>query len=85
MEMKEINDKISALYDDTIAHSKMLVEEYEKTAKEILEADHAGGKNITYDRYQYLCAKRQALKIEIDLHNEYFRGIVAVANIVLKS
>ena len=83
MKMSEIIEKISVLYRSELSHGKELRDEYNEVVKKIMEADRTRGENITLANYQYLSARKQALKLAIDMHDEYRNGINEVREFLM--
>jgi hypothetical protein len=83
MKMSEIIDKVSELYRSELKASKTMHKELEDVTLKLMEADKAHGENITLANYQYLKARRIALRSEIDLHAKYCNGISAAREILM--
>lgn len=83
MKLNEIIDKVSELYRSELSNSQILRKEFYKVTSELMEADHAKGENITLAHYQYLKARRIALRSELDLLEKYCQGISAVRELLM--
>ena len=83
MQMNEIIDKVSELYRTELRCGKTLRDEYNEVCKKLAKADHEGGKTITLAEYQYLSARKQHLKNEIDLICKYCAGIEAARELLM--
>ena len=83
MKMSEIIDKVSELYREELSHHKDIRIEYNEVCKKLLKADHDGGKNITYDEYQKLKARKIALQQSLSCSEEYCNGIHIVRELLM--
>ena len=83
MKMQEIIDKVSELYRNELSYRKELQRGYTIVVNELLTADHNGGKNITYDRYQMLKAKKLALQQSMNDADKYCDGIATVRELLM--
>lgn len=84
MKMTDIIKKVSELYRSELAYRKGLQDEYGAVVAKLLTADHDGGKNITYDEYQRLKAKKIALKQLMDGTDKYLEGVSDVREILME-
>lgn len=83
MQMSEIIDKVSEFYRSELQTAKIMHEELQQVIIKLTEADAARGENITLAEYQYLSARKTALKCEIDMYGKYCSGISAVREILM--
>lgn len=83
MKMKEIIEKVSELYREERGKEYDLQQELNDVSTELAEADHERGENITLARYQYLRARKMALRNEIDLLRSYYNGMSAVRELLM--
>ena len=83
MQMSEIIDKVSDLYRTELSHGKTLRDEYNEVCKKLAKADHECGETITLAEYQYLSARKQYLRTELDLIGRYCAGIETVRELLM--
>ena len=83
MQMSEIIDKVSELYRAELSHGKTLRDEYNEVCKKLTKADHERGETITLAEYQYLGARKQHLRTELDLIGRYCAGIEAARELLM--
>ena len=83
MEMKEVIDKVSELYRLELSHGKKLRDEHIEVCKKLAKADYERGETITLAEYQYLTARKQHLRNEIDLIGRYCAGIEAAREVLM--
>ena len=83
MQMSEIINKVSDLYRTELSHGKTLRDEYNEVCKKLAKADHERGETITLAEYQYLKARKQHLRTELDLIGRYCAGIETVRELLM--
>ena len=83
MQMSEIIDKVSELYRTELSHGKTLRDEYNEVCKNLSKADHERGETITLAEYQYLKARKQHLRNELDFLGRYCDGIESVRELLM--
>lgn len=83
MKMSEVIEKVSELYRDELSYRRELQRGYTLVVNELLTADHNGGKNITYDRYQMLKAKKLALQQSMNDTDKFCDGVAAVRELLM--
>ena len=83
MKMKEIIDKVSDRYRKETSYFDKIRTEYNDVVKKLAEADHDRGENITLAEYQYLSARKQALRNEMDMHGNYCAGISTIRELLM--
>lgn len=83
MQMKEIIDKVSELYRNELKSIQDMLKEFNDVSAELAKADRERGENITLARYQYLKARKMALRNEIDLLRSYCDGISEVRELLM--
>ena len=83
MQMSEIIDKVSELYRTEVNHIKTLRNEYNEVCKKLAKADHERGETITLAEYQYLKARKQYLRTELDFIGRYCDGIETVRELLM--
>ena len=83
MQMSEIIEKVSELYREQLNHDKIIRDEYNEVCKKLAKADHERGETITLAEYQYLKARKQCLRTELDLIGRYCAGIETVRELLM--
>ena len=83
LKMSEVIDKVSELYRNELSFGKQMRDEYNDIVKKLLQADHERGETITLADYQYLKARKQYLRTELDLLGRYCAGIEAARELIM--
>jgi hypothetical protein len=83
MKLSEIIDKVSELYRTEISLGNTLRDEYNEVCKKLAKADHERGETITLAEYQYLKARKQYLRTELDFIGRYCAGIEVVRELLM--
>ena len=83
MKMSEIIEKISELYREEHSKCRNFQKEFNEVSSKLAKAEYDGGKNITYDEYQFLKARRTALRQIMHELNVYYEGISAVRELLM--
>ena len=83
MKMSEVIEKVSELYRTELGNGNTLHHEYNEVCKKLAKADFERGETITLAEYQYLKARKQYLRTELDLIGRYCAGIEVTRELLM--
>lgn len=83
MKMSEIIDKVSEHYRYNLSRRKELQQEYNNITEKLSKADLDRGRNITYDEYNRLKARRTVLQQLVRETDQYLAGVSDVRELLM--